>query len=78
VKPLRAADVHAGHILEWLDKRCTVLRVRPAERAERPRQYGNPKAGVILSVEEIASPHERHQLHYFYDEEVTILGQSFG
>ena len=77
VKRIRADRVHANQIIEWLDKRCKVRRIRPGTRSHR-RAYGSSRPAVILTVVP-QGPWERQvDLHYWADEEVTLLGWSFG
>jgi hypothetical protein len=78
LKRVRADRVHANQIIEWVGKRCKVRQVRPAPPNSHRRAYGSHRPAVILSVMP-QGPWERPvDLHYWADEEVTVLGWSFG
>ena len=77
---IRADRVHANQIIEWCDKRCKVRRViNPAPpRSHRRHRGSNGRLGVILSVMPQGPWEKPVDLHYWADEDVTLLGWSFG
>jgi hypothetical protein len=80
MKQLRADAIHGAHIIEWSDKRCRVLSVRPISRpGPHPRQRGSHQPAVLLSVRPIGRRRDAVEvLHYWADEMVTVVGWSIG
>lgn len=78
MKRVPASELHAAQIIEWADRRCRVLSVRAAREREHRRQYASHRPGVIVSVQPDGPFEGRRHLHYWADEEVTVLGWSFG
>ena len=77
LKRVPAERVRPNQIIEWLGKRCRVRRVRAATRSHR-RAYGSERPAVILSVMPQGPWEKPVELHYWADEDVTVVGWSFG